>query len=310
MPLTPEAAELIEMMAASTQRRPAHEMSIQEYRESRKRAWVTTTASIYESRDVQIPTRGGSIAVRIYRPDSRRDLPVLMFIHGGGFATGDLDMHDNYLRILSSGANILIVSADYRLAPEHPYPAAFQDCVDAWDWIHADPPELSGDVSRVAIGGDSAGATLSWAVALYLRDTRRPLPAAILAAYGSGQMKVTNPEMATPMLTVEKAEWFHKMYMADPERQLRDPYCAPGVAASLKGLPPNLVITAEVDLIRDGCEEFARRLERDGVDVTLTRYEGVPHGFLPRVGILPEADLALAQTVKFLAEKIGAQPPQ
>lgn len=263
---------------------------------------------MYKSRDVEAPTRAGSRPVRIYQPGPPADFPTLMYMHGGGFATGDLDMHDNYLRILCSTANIQIISVDYRLAPEHPYPAAFNDCVDVWDWIQTKPDCIAGDLPRLAIGGDSAGGTLSFAVSLHSRDTDRRMPDAIICAYGACSMTISNPELASAMLTVEGVERYLAMYAPDAEAAQRDPYCMPEAAQSLSGLPATLVISAEVDLVRDSVEHFGHRLSREGIDATVTRYPGVPHGFFTRVGILPEADEALVQTVAFLGRTIGAEP--
>ena len=300
MPLSPESAALI---AANRQARslPMHKVPIQTLREAMRKTAVPSTTEIFELVDVQAPTRAGSVTVRVYRPSQANDLPVLMYLHGGGFAIGDLDFHDEYLRNLANAADIVIASVDYRLAPEHPYPAGLDDCVDVWNWLQTGPAEVPGDVNRLGVGGDSAGGALSFALALRARDEGSRVPKVVLTAYGTTEMRVSNPELGTEeecLLTNEDCEWYWDMYTSNPA-QRAEPYCNVAEATDLSNLGANLVITAEYDPTRDATETYARRLEAAGNTVTLTRYDGELHGFFTLL-MLTEARRALDQTVAFL----------
>ncbi|MEL7210719.1 MAG: alpha/beta hydrolase, partial [Actinomycetota bacterium] len=278
MPLSPKSAAILEANKKANPV-PMHEMSVATLRELMRRTAVPSTTDIFESFDVQAPTRAGSVAVRVYRPSEAVDLPVLMYLHGSGFVVGDLDMHDEYLRNLANAADIVIASVDYRLAPEHPYPAGLDDCVDVWNWLQRGPAEVPGDVSRLGVGGDSAGGALSFGLALRIRDEGGRVPKVVVTAYGTTEMRVSNPELGVDnLLTNEGCEWFWDHYTTDPA-QRAEPYCSVAEATDLSGLGANLVMTAEYDPTRDATEAYARRLQAAGNTVTLIRYDGVLHGF-------------------------------
>ena len=298
MPLTPESVALLEANRRAMPV-PMHEMPVQTLRELMKRTAIPSTTEIFEWTDVQAPTRNGSVTVRVYRSGGANDLPVLMYVHGGGFAVGDLDMHDEYLRNLANAAGLVIVSVDYRLAPEHPYPAGLDDCIDVWSWLQTGPADVPADVSRLGVGGDSAGGALSFALALRARDEDNRVPKVVLTASATTEMRVSNPEVGTEGLLInEDCAWFWDMYTSDPADR-SEPYCNVAQATDLRGLGANLVITAEYDPTRDATEEYARRLEAAGNAVELTRYDGALHGFFTILR-QPEARRALDQTVAFL----------
>ena len=305
MPLSTESVALLKAHKKAMPQQMC-EMSIQALREMMSKTAIRVVTDIFESVDVQAPTRAGSVTVRVYRPGEAIDLPVLMYLHGGGFAIGDLDYHEEYLRILANAANIVIASVDYRLAPEHPYPAGLDDCVDVWNWLQSGPAEVVGDVRRLGVGGDSAGGALSFALAQRARDEGSRVPKVVLAAYGTTEMRVSNPEMGTTevsALTSEDCEWYWDMYTPDPA-QRAEPYCAVAETTDLSGLGTNLVITAEYDPTRDATEDYARRLEAAGNTVTLTRFDGEMHGFFTMPGFFPAARRALDQTVAFFKEHL------
>ncbi len=303
MPLTPESVALLEATKEAMPL-PLSDTPVQTLRDVFKRTTIPSTTDIFEWVDVQAPTRAGSVTVRVYRPSEAIDLPVLMYLHGSGFAIGDLDMHDEYLRNLANAAGVVIASVDYRLAPEHPYPAALDDCVDVWSWLQTSPAEVLGDVSRLGVGGDSAGGALSFALALRARDEGNRVPKVVLTAYGTTEMRISNPELGTGGLLInEDCDWFWDMYTSDPAERA-EPYCNVANATDLSGLGANLVITAEYDPTRDATEEYARRLDAAGNTVTLTRYDGVLHGFFTMLAGLPEARQALDQSVAFLKEHL------
>ena len=299
MPLSPAAAGLL---AANKKYMPIpmYKMGVQGTREALCKTRVPTTTEVFESLDMQAPTRTGSVTVRIYRPNEATDLPVLMYLHGGGFAVGDLDFHDEYLRNLANKAEIVIVSVDYRLAPEHPYPAGLDDCIDVWNWLQTSPSEVPGDTSRLGVGGDSAGGALSFALALRVRDEGGRVPKVVVTAYGTTGMRVSNPEMGGEhsLLREEDCNWYWDMYTTDPAQRV-EPYCNVELATDLSNLGANLVITAEYDATRDATEDYAKRLEAAGNKVELKRYDGELHGFFTLL-MLPAARIALTQTVAFL----------
>ncbi len=302
MPLSPESVAFVEAVRKAMPL-ALSEMPLHTTREVMRQTALPSTTEIFQRFDVQVPTRAGSTTVRVYRPSEATDLPVLMYLHGGGFALGDLDMHDEYLRNLANAAGVVIVSVDYRLAPEYPYPAGLDDCVDVWSWLQTGSAEVPGDVSRLGVGGDSAGGSLSFALALRARDEGLGVPKAVVTAYGTTEMRVSNPELgAEGLLTNGDCEWFWDMYTSDPA-QRAEPYCSPAAATDLSNLGANLVITAEYDPTRDATEDYARRLRAAGNPVTLTRYDGELHGFFTILR-LSEARRALDQVVAFLNEHL------
>ncbi len=301
MPLTPQAAAVIDA-AREAMPVPLHELGVAALRRATSTVPPSMTP-IHHVEDAEVATPAGFVSVRIYRPSEEPDLPVLQYMHGGGYAIGDLQTHDDYLRVLANAAQVVIVSVDYRLAPEHPYPAGLDDCVKVWEWLQSSPVELAADSTRLGMAGDSAGGALAFALALRERDADGRVPDAVVSLYGTTEMRVSNPEMSTPMLGPESCEWFWDLYT--PDRSVRDDaYCSVAVAADLSGLGSHLVVTAEYDPTRDATEDYAERLKLAGNDVALHRYDGVMHGFATMVGILPEADDALRRVVTFLHERL------
>ncbi|MBF4479420.1 acetyl esterase [Rhodococcus rhodochrous J3] len=301
MPLSPDAQRVVDNSAARMAK-AMHEIPVAELRAALAASAIPVVTPIHQSRDVVVPSAGGGVRVRIYRPSDDPGLPVVQWMHSGGFAVGNLDQNEEYLRKLSIASQAVIVSVDYRLAPEHPCPAALDDCREVWEWITSAPDELrSVDVTRAVLAGESAGGALSFALSHQLRDEGLPLPAAQISLYGTAVMEVTNPEHATALLSPEDCYWFWGMYVPDPaDRNSRQ--ASPGLAPDLGGLPPALVVTAEIDPTRDGTEEYARRMQEAGVQVDLRRYEGMMHGFATMTTVLPAAKELFDRIVDYLAE--------
>jgi acetyl esterase len=233
-------------------------------------------------KDLEVPGPAGPIPVRVYRPSERADLPVLVYLHGGGWAICSLETHDVTCRQLANGADCVVVSVDYRLAPEHRFPAAPEDCYAALHWTARNAASLGGDPRRLAIGGDSAGGNLTAAVSLMARDRKGPRLCHQLLIY-----PVTDHAFDTdsyrenadaPILTREIMRGFWGHYLAR-EEDGRHPYASPLRAEDVSGLPPAHLITAEYDPLRDEGEAYARRLAETGVPVVQRRYEGMIHGF-------------------------------
>lgn len=261
--------------------------------------------SVHTVRESKVAGKGGPIPVRVYRPEADGALPVVLWLHGGGFAIGDLSMSDDTCRRLANTVGAVVVNVEYRLAPEHPYPAGFEDCVAVYQWILSGADDLGeADTTRVAVGGDSAGGNLTMALTQFCRDTAIPMPRCQVSVYGTAEERITNPEFGDlPLLYNADAEWFWTAYAASRDLTA-DPYANPA-RGELTGLSPLLAITAEHDPTRDGTENYARAAETAGTEVILRRFAGMPHGFFSMPDVLPEADEAWDLTIGFLRDKLG-----
>ena len=258
---------------------------------------VPSTESVHEIRDVQ----AGSIPCRLYRPSAKTDLGLLVFFHGGGWVIGDLNSHDGVCRSLANKSGHAVLSVDYRLAPEHKFPAAFDDCVAAVKWAFENAKSLGIDNSRMAVGGDSAGGNLAAAVAL---AEVVPLKFQILI-YPAVDMRMESPSINenanAPILTKAVMSWFVAHYMSsDTDRTNIN--ASPMLASDelLKKMPPAIVITAQYDPLRDEGEAYGKRLVENGISTTITRYNGAFHGFFNMITILDDAQSAHAQASTLL----------
>ena len=245
-----------------------------------------------------IPGPAGEIPIRVYTPHERGPLPGLVYFHGGGFVLCNLDSHDGICRSLANAAGCVVVSVDYRLAPEHPFPAAPEDCYAATQWVAKNGSELGIDVARLAIGGDSAGGNLTAVTALMARDRGGPVLRFQLLVY-----PVTDCAFDTAsyrenaegyLLTTGMMRWFWEKYLADP-KQGAEAYASPLRAQNLAHLPPGLCITAGYDPLRDEGEAYAERLRKAGVVVETIRYPGMFHGFFGMTAQLDAARAAVAE---------------
>ena len=255
-------------------------------------------------REYQVSGPGGPIPVRTYRgigtfPDEA--LPVQVYFHGGGWVIGDLDSHDWVCRAVANAAKCAVVSVDYRLAPEHRFPAAYDDALAVTQWVSANARLLNIDPAAISVGGDSAGGNLAAAVAIALRD--------------HGSVKLRAQILTYPIVDLT---WRYDARFADgvaltnggmhafiehyvPQAgQRRDWRCSPLYAASLKGLPPALVVLAGFDPLYDEGEAYAARLASEGVEVKVTRYPGQMHGFVSRPKLLPKSYNAIADIAAFM----------
>ncbi len=251
-------------------------------------------------REETISGPGGSFPVRIYRGAGTADagaLPVHVYYHGGGWVLGDLDSHDWVCRKIANGAQCAVVSVDYRMAPEHVFPAAFDDSLLALNWAIENASRLKVDPSRVSVGGDSAGGNLAAAVALAARDAGTKLRAQILV-YPAVDLSMSGDYYGRftkdLILTDETMQWFIDLYVPDKAMR-RDWRASPLLAKSLAGLPPSLFIFAGFDPLCAEGEVYAKKLEASGVKVTSHMYPGQPHGFLSNGKMLPKANQAIDQ---------------
>lgn len=280
MPLDADAQAVADMAQAVP---PFHVLGIDGARELTGSAkFPPPQVEIAQVNDRTLPTAAGSVPVRLYHPNPGTDLPVLMYMHGGGWATGGPWTSDATCRVLAERAECVVVSVDYRLAPEHRFPAAFHDACGAAEWLAESAAEIGGDPHRLAIGGDSAGANLAAAVCVHARHNNGPRFVFQLLVYPTTEYAVERPSWVenaeAPMLCTKDVVWFWDQYLAsDSDRT--DPRATPSNAESLADLPPAFVITAEYDPIRDDGEAYGQALADAGVPVTVTRYPGVFHGF-------------------------------
>jgi acetyl esterase len=260
--------------------------------------------------DRTIPGPAGEMRVRIYWPDGEGPFPVTLYMHGGGYVVGDLNTQDMIARALCHWGKTLLVSLDYRLAPEHKFPAAPEDVWAALQWLAAHAGELDGDPARLAVAGDSAGGNLASAAALRARDCGLAL-AAQINIYGScnypSEDRPSAREFADgPILKADDVTWFWEQYLADPG-DANDPQASPFRAASHVGLAPAFIGTAECDPSRDDAEAYAEKLRVAGVDVVSKRYSGMVHGFASWVAFLPGAREVLIDAGAFLKDRFGVQ---
>jgi acetyl esterase len=250
-----------------------------------------------------VPTASGPVPVRLYRPLGVPPGPLgaLVWMHGGGFVAGNLETADPTARDLCAGAGMVLVSVDYPLAPEHPFPAAPEACLEVITWMIDHAEELGIDPRRVAAGGDSAGGNLAAAVSQLARDRGGPPVAFQLLVYPVVDHLASFPSVKENgegyLLTAEALAWFSGHYAGQADIDDRDPVMSPIYAADLSGLPPALIITAEFDPLRDEGEAYGMRLRQAGVAVQTTRYDGVIHGFLAMTKITPRAREALGEAV-------------
>jgi len=297
MALHPQCKAFLDQIAAGGGR-PLHELSPAEARANAMPPELAGPEQpVHQVENSKVPGDGGLIPVRVYRPSPASPLPVLIYFHGGGFVLGGLDMVDRTCRAMANGSGCVVISVDYRLAPEHPFPAAADDAFAATQFVAEHAADFGIDPSLIAVGGDSAGGNLATVVALRARDAGGPALAFQLLVYplvdftdhDSGSMR----EYAEGhFLTTAIMDYFADHYLP-PGVDRRQPWVSP-LNANLAGLPPAAVLTAECDPLRDQGEAYVRRLRDAGVTAALKRYDGMFHPFFSLSGIIDGAREAVA----------------
>ncbi len=262
--------------------------------------------------DAAMPGPGGTLDVRIYRPTDDSAQPVLVYFHGGGLVMGSNHSFEPLARALASTSGATVVAVDYRLAPEVPPPAQFDDALAAVRWVSRNADHLGLDAARLTVIGDSAGGALAAGVALAARDRGGPAIYAQVLLYPGLDRDMTAPSITAmsdaPMLGRDDIEYMHELADGDAGPP-HDPYLVPAYAENLCDLPPAIVVTAECDPIRDWGERYALRLRDAGVQTTATRYPGVYHGFLMRSDATARGRLAIAEIGALLRARF-ARPVQ
>lgn len=293
----PRSQRLSEVTLAETRRRVDFVMS-----ESQFRRPVHTLV------DRNIAGPRGPIPIRVYKPGPMSGLPVLVYAHGGGWVMCGLETHDALCREIAVRAGVVVVSVDYRLAPEHPFPAPLEDFVAAARWVVGNASQVGGDPDRVAVGGDSAGGNLAAAACLVARDSGGPRLAAQWLAYpgldGASQRRSWAEYANGPLLTVENARTMWRMYAAGTD--LRHPYLSPLHAMSSAGLPPTILITPQHDHGHDDAAAYAQQLREHGVAVQFESCEGLCHGFLSLIARVPAASEVLDRACAALRAILSA----
>ena len=311
MALDPDMKTLLDQMAAA-KLQSFHQMIPAAAREQMKRRVAAgDPVPVGRVEDRMIPGPNGEIPIRIYTPDGTGPFGALVYFHGGGWVVGNIEMTDQPCRMITKAAGCVTVSVDYRLAPEHKFPAGPEDCYAATKWVADNATALGCDPSRIAVGGTSAGANLAAAVALMARDRSAPNVAYQLLVYPATRRELDTPshkQFATDgyyILSRADMEWFWGHYLAS-EADAANPYACPARAKSLAGLPPALVITAEFDPLRDEGESYAARLREEGVATVLKRYDGVTHGFFGMPSVVEKSRVAIAEASAALRAAIGS----
>lgn len=301
MPLDPDAQILLDMIRAAG-RPPFETLTPAEARQAyanSRRILQPEPEPVAEIRDLAIPGPLGDIPLRLYRPAGAAvsdTLPALVYYHGGGWLLGDIESHDVACRRFANAARCRVVSVDYRMAPEHKFPAAVDDCAAATRWTIEQAASLGIDPARVAVGGDSAGGNLAAVMALMARDGTLPKLAFQLLIYPATDMMMTTASARLTggglPLTSATMRWFIDYYMRTPEDE-RDWRASPARAADLSGTAQALVLTCAYDPLCDEGIDYARRLEREGVRVTHLHFSDQMHGFMSHGRIVRAADLAI-----------------
>ena len=308
MPLDPQARAMIDRTVALNLP-PTSQMTPAQARASvRERSALLPREEVASVRDHQVPVSDGTIVVRVFTPRGAAAKPALVYFHGGGWVTGDIDTHEGICRILANAADCVVASVDYRCAPEHTFPTAAEDAYAATRWVVEQAGALGVDARRLAVGGDSAGGNLAAAVALMARDRGGPALALQVLVYPVTDCDFDRPSYKENaegyLLTSESMRFYWDQYVPNAADRV-NPYAAPMRAASLAGLPPALVITAEYDPLRDEGEAYARALGTAGVPVAHSRYPGMIHAFFRFTNVLDAARAAVAEVVAALQKAWG-----
>lgn len=281
MPLDPDVQRFLGSIAA-TKQAPPYEGSIEQARAALEAICAgAKRGAVAEVEDLTISGPGGPLPLRVYRSEKATAMPVLVYLHGGGWARGSIDTHDAECRLFATGAFCTVISVGYRLAPEDPFPAAVDDCCAALRHAVDKAPELGIDPGRIAVGGDSAGGNLAAVCALWARDAGLRLCGQLLI-YPATDFTFSQPSIEENaegyFLERKSMEWYRDLYLPEGT-DARDPRASPLFAESFVNAAPAHIVSAEYDPLRDDGEVYGQRLVAAGVPVTMHRYLGVIHGF-------------------------------
>ncbi len=306
MPLNPIFKKLLE-----TDFHSMYSMSIDQLREYYEKSWDDFKGDVIDVGSVinrTVKTSKRDTPIRIYNPKTEENHPVFIWIHGGGFIFGSIEVYDSICRKITNNLNCTVISIDYGLSPEHKFPEPVEECYQVTKWVFQNAKELNIKPDKIAIGGDSVGGTLT-AVIVQLSRDRGEFPIvyqveinAMLDLLGQTKPLSRKENAKGYRLQTEEIEgWFVPKYLNDLS-EAKNPLASPLLAENFKGLPDTCIITSEYDPLRDEGELYAKRLEESGVDVCLKRYDGIIHGFFNMQGTLKEARDALTLVCTKLSE--------
>jgi acetyl esterase len=305
MPLHPQA-KFITDFVASLGHKPFEDDTPQNARETRAAMQAPSTVPIHKMTDID----AGGVPARLYKPNDEPNLPLLVYYHGGGWVLGSVESHDSVCRAICMQAPCAVLSVDYRLAPEHPFPTPLVDCVNATRWAHLNASSIGCDPARIAIGGDSAGGNIAAAIA-----NMQVIPATYqLLIYPVTDCNLGHPSHREnkdgPFLTHAGMKWFVQHYVSDGGASLDDPRLSPLFEsdANLAAVPPTCVITAEFDPLRDEGDAYAAKLSSLGVPVSHIRFSGQFHGFVSLADFVDDGKAAISMSASLLRSAFN--PPQ
>ncbi|MGP4689411.1 alpha/beta hydrolase [Agrobacterium pusense] len=292
---------------------PLHELTMKEARASAL-AIVELSGPADETIDsaaFEASGPAGPIAIRRYRHGSSEGKSsALIYFHGGGHCIGSIATHERICQALARICELAVFSVEYRLAPEHPFPAAPEDCFAATRWIAANANELGIDAARIAVGGDSAGGNLATVICQMAKQENGPAIAAQVLIYPNTDLTDTVyhsksiENVDDPLLSKATIDWFYEHYLTDPD-EASNPVASPILSADLSGLPPALILTAGFDPLRDEGAAYAVRLISSGIAVGLIHYPALPHAFIQLIGVIDAAQAALREIASFLRTRLG-----
>lgn len=305
MPLDPDAQTLLDMVRVAN--RPAFEtvgaVEARRLYAAGRPVLAPEPMPVAEARDLTMPGPGGALPLRLYRPIAGKMLPALVYFHGGGWVVGSIETHDTVCRHLAVRAECAVISVEYRMGPEHKFPAAVEDCIAATEWVAENGAELGLDARRLAVGGDSAGGNLAAVVGLVVRDRGRPRLSYQLLIYPATDAGMGHPSVARYaegyVLTGSTMRWFYEQYLRGPE-DVADWRVSPLRAPDLAGVAPAFVMTAGYDPLVDEGDDYARRLAQAGVPVRHRRLDGQIHGFAGNGKVIRAAASALDEAAAAL----------
>ncbi len=309
--INPQARQVLDLMAASGV--PLEQLTPPDARAASHQGFLMMQGpkpDVASVADLKADGPAGAIPLRVYRPagsDANAALPVCMYFHGGGFVIGDIEMYDNLCRIISNAAGCVVVSVDYRLAPETRFPGAVEDCWAATNWVHDNAARLKIDPQRMAVGGDSAGGNLAAVVALMARDAGAPSLRYQLLIYPVTQLAETESLKRNAegyFLTADLMRYFVGNYIGDNAAAASDWRLAPMLARSHSALPPASILVCGFDPLHDDGVAYADRLKAAGVAVKFTSLPDQIHGFVSMDGVIPAATPALTALGREMAEAL------
>ncbi|MDF2883691.1 MAG: hypothetical protein K0R54_4251 [Clostridiaceae bacterium] len=269
--------------------------------------WSVKPIPFSNIKNVNIQISSCEIPVRIYTPETSSKLPIIIYSHGGAWIGGSLDTHDNVCRKLSQNTKAIVISVGYRLAPENPFPAGLNDVYNVLLWVNKNGEGIGGDGNHIAVVGDSAGGNLSAAVSLMSREKNGPHITCQILVYPSTNIRELNTKSwyyFANDFNLSRADMERYISLYVPKKEDRaNPYASPLLEKNFKGLPNTLIITAEFDALRDEGEAYGEKLKNAGVNVVITRYKGVTHGFLTMNRITNESEKAIEQICLYLQKE-------